>query len=297
MAILTFLCEVEDFASVSATQDTSPIYVSTTRVEHGFAITIGLGLSASWPEPAGNTIWIHWVHGQTTNSALWDDFGVPAFFDANGNQVLRLDITDAIHRWNLFGDTSPSASYSAVAGSQQVIDVQVTKNGTTNLIVNVWVNGVQRVTNLTAANTVNRGLPVGLITSHGDGNSQGTQVWSEGIIADEDTRGWRLRQHRPTAYGAFEEWAGTADKEADNVRKNRGITTNTADQRVSYTLSNLADIPVAATINRVCVLSTLIRGSTGLANFNHFWRYNSGPTVIHDSDIAAQLTLTEHISE
>jgi len=297
MAILKFLCEVEDFDLMDASVHTDASYIDTTRVEYGFSYSTGRGLSASWPAPVGSEVWLHWRHGQTTTSGVWDDFGVQLFLDADGNQVMRMDITDGVVRWNINGDTTAVASYAATAGSSLTYDVQFIKNGTTSLTMNVWVNGVQRVTSLSVANARDNGVPVCFHMTFTDILSQGTIVWSEGVVADEDTRGWRLRQHRTTAYSTFDEWDGSADVPAGDVRKSTGITTNTNDDRVSYDLSNLADIPTLATIDRVCVQSTLIRGSAGLANFNHFFRYDTGPTVIHDANVAVGTTLQEFISE
>ena len=297
MAILKFLCETSDFDVMEASLDTNPTYVDTTRVANGFAFNAARGLMASWPEPAGNSIWLHWVHGQTSTSSNWDDFHIPEFRDIDGNLVFRIDLVNGLVQTVLYGDSTTVNSFGAVAGAQRVWDINIVKNGTTDLTMNFYVNGTQVITNATVTNAVNFGLPTNFNTQHGDLNAQGTQVFSEGIIADEDTRGWRLRQHLPSAYGAFDEWDGSANVPANDFRKNTGISTNTNDDRVSFTLTNLANLPSGVTIDRVCIQSTLIRGSTGLANFNHFWRYNSGPTVIHDSDIAVGLNPSEYISE
>lgn len=296
MAILKFLCQAEDFDIADATLSTNATYVDTTRVEYGFAFNIDEGLQASWPAPAGNTIWFHWRHGQSTTTGLWDDFAIPGWFDANGNRVFYMSITNGIVQFNLEGDSNVSSSFGATTGAR-MFDVQLTVNGTTDLTLNVYVDGVLTINGLTTGNVVNKGIPSYFWTRHTDGGSQGTQYWSEGLVADESTVGWRLRQHRPTAYATHNEWTDTDIVAAGNVGNNVGIVTNTNDDRVSFDLSNLTDIPSLATINRVCVVSRVQRGSTGLANFNHFFIYSAGPTTSHDSNVAVGTTLQEFISE
>lgn len=295
MAILKFINAFEDFDANNAFVSTDPDYVDTTRVEHGYAFNNNESISASWPEPAGNTVWIHWRHGQDSSATSWDDFGVPRFIDAKGNQVMVMDLIDGVMQWSVNGDTTSVGSVFAVAGVGTMLDIQFTKNGTTDLTVNVYRNGSLVIGPLTVGNTQDRGLPVALHTTHGDDSAQGTQYFSECVIADEDTRGWRIRQHRVVAYGVFTDWDGSVNAIIDQ-QKSTGITSNTLDNQVSFGLSNLNDIPMGATIDRVAIQSTLIRGATGLASFNHFFRW-ADTTVVQDSDVALNLTMTEYIAE
>ena len=142
-------------------------------------------------------------------------------------------------------------------------------------------------------NTVNFGLPTNIIIENLD--VDGDYFFGECVIADEDTRGWRLFQLKPTAFGVNQEWDGTAASVVDGSLLT-GITTDVANERASFGVSRIENIPDDALIDRVCIQSYGQRGASGLTAFNHYFRYESG-TTIDDADHTLALTAGMFIDE
>lgn len=294
MAILKFLNEISDFNAMSATTSTSVTFMEPTRVEHAYVLSPLTSFTASWPAPAGSTVWMHYVFGVDSIGSGWTT-NIFSFYDASNNLVLTLDIVSGQSRWEIYGDTSPTSTHTNIINAETVYDIQFIKNGTTDVTVNVYQDGILKVNALSAANVVDFGVPVSMTANALDEISAGNGYFSECVITDEDTRGWRLRQHRVISAGVDTDWDGSINAIVDQAL-DTAITTNTLNDRAGFGLSNLADIPSGATIDRVALQTYAQRGATGLANFNHFFRYDT-PTTSDSSDIALSLSADIFIEE
>lgn len=292
MAVLKIISDDAEIDSRSiGVQSTNATYIDTTRVAYGWDVGYNESLHVSWPEPAGNTIWIHYRYGQNSVQSGWDA-DILRFFDANGRDVVLFEIVGTSNRWVLYGDTSPTITYAGSTGPQ-MIDIRITKNGTTDIQMEVYSNGVLRGT-VTPTNAVNSGLPIAMVVEQFDVSNSGNVFLSEFIIADESTIGWRLRQHSPQSFGAFSAWIGDANGVVAR-RLDTAIRSNTLDARTSFGLTNLP-VPLATNIDRVVLQTVALRGSSGLAQINHFFR-DTGATVSDAPDIALTTTPQMYVEE
>ena len=128
-----------------------------------------------------------------------------------------------------------------------------------------------------------------------DSNSGGTIYWGECVIANEDTRGWRLYQLKPTAFGVDNTWDGEASSVVDGSLLT-GISTDVLNERASFGVSNIENISDSALIDRICIQTYGQRGAAGLTSFNHYFRYQGG-TRVDDADIALALTADMYLDE
>lgn len=293
MAILKIIADDSDIDGRNAPRSFDTTYIDTSRVEYGWILDTGDNLQCSWPEPVGNTVWMHFRFGQDSNSSAWDNLAIE-FLDAAGSNVLDMWITDAVHRWFLIGDTTVSANYSAVVGTARTYDVAFTKNGTTDITVSVYSNGTLLGT-LTRPNSGDRGVPVSMRLESTDPSNSGNMWFSEMIVADEDTRGWRLRQHKPISFGGDNAWDNDALAMTLDTLET-GLVSNTLNQRTSFGLSN-QPVPVGVVVDRVVIQTYAQRGSSGLASFNHYFKYSAGPTDVDGADIALIENLNMYIDE
>ena len=78
----------------------------------------------------------------------------------------------------------------------------------------VYINGTFQGTS-TVANSGNRGLPVSMSSNPQDVTNSSNFYFGECVIADEDTRGWRLYMLKPTAFGVNQQWDGEATSVVD----------------------------------------------------------------------------------
>lgn len=293
MAILKIIADDGDL-DAPARRSTNATFFDLSRVDYGwFQNPNDIPIHCSWPEPAGNTIWLHFLLGQNSTSSAWDTVALE-FFDVSGNLVAYMNITDSVNRWHLRADGVVSANYAASINAQRVVDVEITVNGTTDITMTVYNNGVLQGT-LTRPNTANYGLPVSMKTRSDDIFNAGTFYFGECVIADEDTRGWRLRQHKPISLGGDSDWNNEVTAMVvDNLET--GLVSNTLNDRTSFGLSN-QPVPVGVVVDRVVLQTYAQRGPSGLASFNHYFKYSAGPTDVDDADIALIENVDMYIDE
>jgi len=292
MAILKFINSVNDFDNDGLFLDFGGI-TDITRLDNGYFWDKNESLAASWPEPVGSTVWVHFRFLQSRNATSWDDFGIFRFYDADNNLVMSLDITYQLNKWDVHGGSSGLASTVARYSLPHTIDLEFVKNGTTDLTLTVYYDGMQRAT-VTVTNAVDRGVPVSFNTVNVD-LDPGTCYMSEMVIADEDTRGWRLRQHSPISHGKKRDWEGPVTGVIDN-RKNTGIYSDTLDAQAAFGIARTKDVPTGVIVEKVVQQSSLMRGATGLASFNHFFEWESN-TVVNSADVAVALDQRNYITE
>lgn len=243
----------------------------TTRVEGSFHFTDNNVLPIPHDAPAATEAWYHFRYSHV---GLYSFSGgdVVIISDENSNEVARFGISAGKLRATAVGDTAAATGTQAIAQSTSYsIDLHVTVAAT--ITVRYYINGAL-YGEATAQNTQNRGTPRNLtLTWPGSGNLN--FYFAELIVADEDTRGMRVREMRPKSFGIFQEWDGSISSLRDTDLAT-GISTDTADRRVSFGITNIEHVQPGDIINRVVAQTYAQKGETGLSAFNHFFRHRNG---------------------
>lgn len=296
MSILKIVQETHDFDHTSALSTTSATYVDTSRVDFGryFSNNGQQSASATWPAPAGNDLWVHWRGGQSSTTSQWDDRDLMRFYDSNLNSFMNMGVENGTLIFEIYGDTT-SVTTAPTDTSAHVYDIHMQKNGTTSITFTLYRDSVLHEGPISVTNTADIDLPTRWIGRGIDDNGAGTWYFSELIIADEDTRGWRLRMHDVTSFGAVSDWTGDANTVALDTLET-SLRSNTLDQRAAFGLNRLENIPSGAVIDRVVIQSYAQRGATGLASFNHFFRWED-TTIVDDADIALSVNGGVYVEE
>lgn len=279
MAIIKFINDPADWTAINASVTTA--YMDTTRIPNGWVIVGGTNqnMRADWEPPVGNDFWVHFVAGYSTANIGWDA-NLMTVKDASGTTLFTMGVFDGVTRWQIFGNTSPTNQYTTLAGTPLVVDAHFVKDGTTSVTLTVYVNGALRFT-LTTGNTANRGMPAFFELENAD--TSGNFYFGECLVADEDTRGWRLVQLKPTSFGGDQVWGGTAASVTDGSLLT-GISTPTVDARTSFGVGGIEFLSSDIFIERVCIQTYAQRGASGPTAFNHYFRYDGG-TIVDDADI------------
>lgn len=248
--------------------------------------------SLNFPAVAGDTTWIHFDHTVKRNNGnanFWSN-SIMEFHDANNNRLAYIEIVPTMN-WTVNVDNGTS---TAIA-TQQVLsensgaismDFKIVVGATIDLEV-YFNGGLQGTASLTNANSYGNPTKIsfGIYDNSTGTYSGGGKAWfGSFIIADEDTRGFQLRELHPQSFGVFQQWDGTADSVFDDSLAT-GISTDVADERASFGLANTNEIGPSDLINRVVVQTYAQRGASGLTSINHFFRYDDG-TVVDGADIA-----------
>lgn len=250
--------------------------VNLQRVAGAFRFSdAGQSLVVNHGAPVGESTWYHFRYGHSIVGTI----SSPDIFqvrDAAGLLIAGLRVANSgfVNAVVYGGSTTTSSTTPLANNTSYSIDVQVVRNA--NTTVRFYINGglFGEITTTAAG----RGTPSSFVFNGQALSNAGAGAFlqfSEIIVADEDTRGMRLREMRPTAFGLFQEWDGQASAVTDTDLAT-GVSTATANRRVSFGVSNLENIGVSDVINRVVVQSFAQRGETGLTRFNHFFRYRGG---------------------
>lgn len=293
MPIIKFINDPADFtANTMAESITSP-YFSDLRIR-GYACSLDQAFTTEWVAPADPDLWMHFTIGYNNSGTSWDENNHLRIEDSVGTLVASSDIRDGFIDWNLFADTTDSLSYRNIANARLIMDLHFVRNGTTDISLTVYVNGTFQGT-LTGANANAKGMPQRMSMTNLDTNNGGIIYWGECVLATEDTRGWRLYQLRPTAFGIDNTWDGEATSVTDGSLLT-GISTDVLNERTSFGLSRIENIPDSALIDRLAIQTYGQRGEAGLTSFNHYWRYENG-TRVDDADIALGLSAAMFLDE
>lgn len=257
-----------------------------TRVAGAFGLQNGHAFTVDHAVAAGGTTWYHFRHAVTVLSGNFTDGTLMEIKDTNSNTLARVEYVDSNLRLVAVGTTTSTSGTVRLAESTTYsFDIQIVFGATTT--ARLYINGA-----LFAERAVTTGAGFTAPTSIGfrwnrPSFDDSSYYFSEIIIADEDTRGMRLRELRPTAFGIFQEWDGSAASVRDSDLST-GISTATADRRVSFGVSNLENIQNSDVINRVVAQTYAQRGETGITKMNHFFRFRNG-TVTDGADITLGL--------
>jgi len=292
MAILKFINDPADFTTLNAPVSTNSNFFDVTRIDNGYLLDSDSAhnLAAEWPEAAGNEVWMHFIGGW---DGRWNDT-VLRIEDAASNEVIIVFTSGGRTFVRLLGDTNSELDFVTPINALLVWDIHFVKNGTTDITATVYINGTFQGT-LTRPNTSNKGTPTSLTSNPTNVINSNNWYFGECVIADEDTRGWRLYQLKPTAFGVNQEWDGDASSVVDGSLLT-GISTDVANERASFGVSRIENIADSALIDRIAIQTYGQRGASGLTAFNHYFRYESG-TIEDDTDNALGLTADMYIDE
>lgn len=205
------------------------------------------GSSAGSPEmfvieylpPAGDTIWFHCRMAMTGSpgGTLADGY-LFRFKNANHQYVAAYELNNGNTIAQVLGDTTVNSAEGTptLSVTTFTLDLRLTVNNT-NIILDIYINGTLSAT-ATAANNVGlKIMPYQIlaeINGVGSGGSSGSRFWfTEMVVADVDTRGWRVACLEPNTTGTYTDWAGAiTDIQGHDTAS--GIVSNTANQRFSY---------------------------------------------------------------
>jgi len=297
MAILKIATIRNDFDTMGGEISTDSDYYDVTRVENAMKLLEGEQATISFTAAAGNVTYVHFCYGSTTADGNFDE-KIVSLRDGNNDEVAFIQMDETSLEFAVVGDTTTRASpgTSISIGTFSVIDLEITVDGTTDIQVRGFINSALQFDE-TVANTGGLTNPVqALFLSPSSGTLvYPTRYVSEVIVADEDTRGLRLRELKPQSFGIFNQWDGTASSVADGSLAT-GVSTDVADERSAFGLRNLENVDAADIINRVVIQTYAQRGASGLTSINHFFRYED--TTIEDStDISLGLFGAWYIEE
>ena len=273
MAVLRMFTSLADLTSgVPPTTEVSS-YVDLTRVEYGFRPTSAQSFIVQHDEASGNDTWYHFRFATTGVGSSSFDGDLVVIQDVDNTRLGGMELLNGQIRFFVEGDTTVrSAVYSYSGSVPYLIDLHIEVDGSTSITLNAYINGAAQPT-VTAANTGGKGkAAMALIGCPSTALNGAFAAYSEGVIADEDTRGWRVRELKPKGIGADKQWVGSAlDVVDDDV--GTGISTDVTGERMCFGLSNLEFIGGGDIINRVVIQTYAQRGESGLTNLNHYFRY------------------------
>lgn len=229
--------------------------------------------SASIDFPAITTGTTTWFHAVTVFGNTQSNLGFNGAWEVkvpDGTVIARMDISAGLPQFTVVGDaTSSTVSQSISANVQYIFDMSVDVTPTT-ITVSGYINSAL-IGTVSAPNTTgSRPFPTRLTLNNGD--NAGNLYYSEGVIASDDTRGFRVRELRPTSFGVDQAWTGDVNNVVDNDLAT-GISTPTDGARTSFGVSNLQNVSAGDIVNRLVAQTYAQRGATGLTRFNHYFRY------------------------
>lgn len=242
-----------------------------------------LGFTINTTAPSGD-YWFHCrVQMPSTTSGNADGM-FWAFFDAAGDRIAEIDISNGDFFIEVFGDTSATGlTFTFSAYAAVMMDVRISTSGG-NLTGDVYVNGVL-VSSATVANTGGVGPVTSMQSIHDDMvNSADTNAawvfYSEIIIADgESTLNWRLGTMQPDTQGDNNDMTGDPSVLLNN--DGNTLSTDNVGDRESWNLTAYNGPASPAGIRAVVTKTRSQAGITGPQQMRHHLRiastdYDSG---------------------
>lgn len=273
MAILRIVCGPADVDDNGYTWNVNPLEsdFDAERVAGAFNTGGDDVLKVAHPESGTTSTWYHFRHAQKVATGGTFLTSLLEIADVNSAIVASIAYSQSRLRISAVGDTTAqSGTIQLAAKTAYSLDVHVIVS--TTVTVRLYVNSAL-VAELTVDNTVGGRTNPRVITWFSD-LSQDTYT-SEIMIADEDTRGMRVREMRPKSFGIFQEWDGSISSLRDTDLAT-GISTSVANRRVSFGVSNIEYVQPGDVINRVIAQTFAQKGEVGLSAFNHFFRDKNG---------------------
>lgn len=220
------------------------------------------------PSAAGTNIWIHFdiatdpiASSTSANRFIW--------YDSSGNERIKINYADTttqlvVQYWNGASFTSLTAITVGIDGVRQTIDMNVVCNSASGSI-NVYIAGTNRLN----SGTIDLSTTTDLKKFRFYGatiSSLTTDTWfSQVIVADESTIGWRLATFYPSGAGATSSWTG-AYTDIDETSYNDADFINSATANQVSTFAQTGPAMTGYTVKAVIVAARAKRGSSGPAN-------------------------------
>lgn len=245
-----------------ATLDVNCIRFIATR---SYAMPFSLGFAA----PAGD-LWLGFRYVPPNGDAdllTEANANFIEFFDANQIRIAQIQPLASTDRYHAIarGDTTVqgNSSYTAPNGQPQWIDLRLAVGA--SITIDFYVDGVLHST-ATAANTQAKGKPVQIVFPNvGLHGTVSTRTWYYAHFAVLDgvsTIGRRFVRRTPNAIATFNQMAGSIDALKDEDVATR-VSSNTAGQRLSFSLTGPTGPAAVATIAGVHVKQVAQAGTIG----------------------------------
>ena len=279
MAILRIATAQADMTTFGGTMTSDTTYYDSTRVDQAFFLNKSETAFLDFPAAVGTSTWLHAVCAQD-GVGVFNDQVTTMVRDISGNDLASIRIDGNQLYFRVHGDVFFEGGVTTISvDSAYVVDIQVVINAGVDITVRGYINSALQFDSV-QANTAARTNPTKLEFLNTDtGAHEHDNFFSEVIVADEDTRGFRLRELKPQSFGVFQQWDGTVTSVVD-ASLATGISTDVADERTSFGLAKLDQVDAGDIINRVVAQSYAQRGAAGLTAMNHFFRYDD--TTIQD---------------
>ena len=296
MSILRIATSPAELDLQGGTYSTNTSYYDPTRTrgvfKHGQLETSSL----SFPPAAGTITWLHFRFAVTRDTAN------PSFWGNTAADGVVFEFRDSASRRMLLGRIVPTMQLEIMAddGAGSLlranistpsndlvfsIDVKLEISGGNVIVESYYNSALQGTATLSNAGGVTNPdrMYFGTFEADTGSGTPGSSWFGEIVIADEDTRGFRLRELKPQSFGVFQQWDGTVASVADNSLAT-GVSTDVNGERVSFGLDNLENVNSGDIVNRVVAQTYAQRGPTGLTQFAHFFRYSDttvqvGPSI------------------
>lgn len=282
MTILFAAGELESFTNATGTNVTA--VTTADRFDADFArsaISVTGQAFVQADFTAGTEGWLHLeLYLETIDTT--GDFDTVALVDSStGNPVMTLNGNNgnlALEYNNGAGFTRVELSNPIGGDSLVTIDMHWIIADVSGEFT-VYVNGIEEAT--FSGDTLQTGFTTidQLVLSGGDNATSGSpQVYfSQIIVADEDTRGWKLAEIDPTGASATNTaWTGD-HLDVDNIGIDDGtlIDSNAIDEVETFTCSDLSAAGAALDVIALIVGFRAQKGSTGPQNLQGAIRTNS----------------------
>lgn len=296
---MTILFQGAEMASFTPSDSTVKEYTSSESYNSSYArcsITCdgATNYAEGTPSASATDYWIHFdmvidpVASGTAATRL-------SVYDSSGNERLRFKYSDGstftvgVDYWTGASFTS-AGTFSLDMGSiRQVIDIRVVCNSGSGSI-DVYVAGTNRLSAAVSTTSITNlrkfrflGGTVASLTT----NTRFSQV----IVADEPTVGWRLVTCRASGAGATTDWTGSYTEIDETIYVDGDfINSSVADQVELFTNTATASM-TGHSVRSVAVAARAKRGASGPANIRMALR-SAGTTYFSSGDIALGLGYT-----
>lgn len=241
------------------------------------------------PSASATDIWIHFslASGDAVGSTSSTRF---RWYDSSNNERIRLayaedDKTVTINYWNGSAFVSAGTFSLEMLDTGQTFDLHVVCNSGSGSIT-VYVAGTARLeasVSTTSITNLRKFRFVGATVASLD-----CQTWfSQVIVADEPTIGWRLVTRYASGAGATTDWTGAYTEIDETIYSDADfINSSVADQVELFT--NSGPSLTGYSVRAVGVSSRIRRGASGPQNCRMALRV-AGTTYFSGSDIALGL--------
>src|SRR6056297_1098999 len=222
-----------------------------------------------------DNIWVHFRLKTSGFSSQFSDGFWMTFRDATGDAVARIEVQDGNFQLRAFGTSTVTGSNIAFSdGVTRTVDINVDLSGS-DIVITMYYGSTQQG-QVTATKNGQSGVD-NVVFDHVDvsASNDGYFVYSEIIVADENTRGLRLATLTPDGDGAESDWNGDFNAVQDPNDGNF-LTADTNGDRQSFTLSAYNGVATTSTVRSVVVKSIVTADPNGgPQNYNDFLRLGS----------------------